>query len=153
MIQNAHRMNLPNTPDEHEFLRFSCVRGCTRCCEQKGWVYLTEEDLAGAARFLQMTPEAFERQYIYRTRHRARLRKPPRSQCHFLREGGCSIHPAKPTQCRLFPFWPELVEDRAEWLRAGESCPGINQGPLIHIGNAMEAASEMKTAYPLVYDD
>ena len=30
-------------------MRFECQRGCTACCEQKGFVYLTEGDLARAA--------------------------------------------------------------------------------------------------------
>jgi len=96
-------------------LHFACQPGCTACCEQKGFVYLTGGDLARAAHFLGMTPAAFERKYVYRTKNRMRLRVPRESQCNFLRDGGCSIHPAKPTQCRIFPFWPELVESRCEW--------------------------------------
>jgi Fe-S-cluster containining protein len=67
--------------------------------------------------------------------------------------GGCSIHPAKPTQCRLFPFWPELVENRKDWERAARTCPGIGTGPLIQIGTALETASEMRRAYPAMYDE
>src|SRR3974390_3722291 len=98
-------------------LRFTCQPGCTRCCEQKGYVYITEDDLRRAARLLGMTDAAFERKYVYRTRHLLRLRKPRGRQCHFLSGGGCRIHPAKPVQCRLFPFWPELVERPDEWRR------------------------------------
>jgi Fe-S-cluster containining protein len=132
-------------------LRFACQRGCTRCCEVTGYVYLTESDLRNAARYLGMTPAAFERRYVYRTRHLLRLRKPRGSQCHFLVGGGCSIHPAKPTQCRLFPFWPELVESRTEWVQTAKMCPGIGTGPLIQIGTALETASEMERAYPAMY--
>ncbi|MBI3209706.1 MAG: YkgJ family cysteine cluster protein [Candidatus Solibacter usitatus] len=132
-------------------LQFTCIRGCTKCCEQKGWVYISDSDLLAAARFLGMKADAFEKRYVVRTRHRMRLRKPPGKQCHFLEEGGCSIHPSKPTQCRLFPFWPELVEDRKEWKRTGRYCPGIGQGPLIQIGTAVETAHEMKAAYPAMY--
>jgi Fe-S-cluster containining protein len=132
-------------------LRFTCQRGCTNCCEQQGFVYLTEANLRDAARFLGMTPAAFERRYVYRTRHLLRLRKPRGKQCHFLVNGGCAIHPAKPVQCRLFPFWPELVEDRGEWNRTAKMCPGIGQGPLIQIGEALEVADEMRKAYPATY--
>ena len=31
-------------------LRFECQPGCTECCRQKGFVYLTEADMARAAR-------------------------------------------------------------------------------------------------------
>jgi Fe-S-cluster containining protein len=132
-------------------LRFACQPGCTACCEIKGSVYLSEEDLLKAARFLKLSPEEFERKYVYRTAHQIRLRKPKDRQCHFLKDGGCSIHPAKPTQCRLFPFWPEYVVSREEWRALKHRCPGIGKGELIQIGTAMEVASEMKTAYPVIY--
>ena len=136
-----------------EGLRFECQAGCTKCCEATGYVYLTEDDLKNAAAHVGMTAAAFEEQYVYRTKHMLRLRKPGNgAQCHFLGEGGCRIHPVKPVQCRLFPFWPELVEDRKQWTLTGDWCPGIGKGPLIQITNALEAASEMKRAYPDHYE-
>lgn len=132
-------------------LRFECQPGCTNCCNQSGFVYLSEDDLTRAARFVSMSPADFERKYVYRTRHELRFRKPRDRQCPFLVENGCSIHPAKPTQCRTFPFWPELVEDRDEWKRTRRFCPGIGKGPLIQIGDAMEIAEEQRRAYPGMY--
>lgn len=134
-------------------VRFTCQAGCTRCCDVEGYVYITEQDLRNAAAFLEMTAEDFERRYVYRTRHLLRLRKPKGSQCHFLLPSGCSIHSVKPTQCRLFPFWPELLESRQEWEKTGRRCPGIGKGRLIQIGTAHETASEMKLAYPSMYED
>jgi Fe-S-cluster containining protein len=134
-----------------EGLRFECQPGCTACCEQKGFVYLTEADLPRAAEFLGMTSEAFERKYVYRTKKQMRLRVPRESQCNFLRGGGCSIHPAKPTQCRTFPFWPELLESRQEWRKTAKYCPGIGKGPLIQIGVANQQAAEMREGYPEMY--
>lgn len=136
-----------------EEIRFTCQKGCTRCCEMTGYVYITEDDLRRAAAFLGTSAAAFEKKYVYRTRHLLRLRKPRGRQCHFLHAGGCTIHPAKPTQCRLYPFWPELVEQRQAWERERAVCPGIGDGPLIHIGTALETASEMKRAYPAMYWD
>jgi Fe-S-cluster containining protein len=132
-------------------LRFTCQPGCTNCCDQSGFVYLNESDLKRAARFVKMSARAFEEKYIYRTTHQMRFRKPPDKQCPFLEDHGCSIHPAKPTQCRTFPFWPELVESRAEWNRTARYCPGIGKGPLIQIGTAMEMAEEQRKAHPEDY--
>ncbi|MCC6292751.1 MAG: YkgJ family cysteine cluster protein [Bryobacterales bacterium] len=132
-------------------LRFACQPGCTNCCNVAGYVYLTEENLIEAARYLRLSAAEFERRFVYRTRHLLRLRKPRGSQCHFLKEDGCAIHPAKPTQCRLFPFWPELVKSAYAWKTAGRRCPGIGQGPLVQIGEALEQASEMEHAYPTIY--
>ena len=134
-------------------VRFECIPGCTNCCDQKGYVYLSESDVERAASFVGLSQAEFEARYIYRTKYLIRLRKPPDRQCHFLLESGCSIHPAKPTQCRLFPFWPELLEDRREWNRTARYCPGIGTGRLYQIGTALETASEMKSSYPTMYND
>lgn len=136
-----------------EGLRFECQPGCTECCRQKGFVYLTERDIARAAAFLKLEPAEFERRYVFRTRNRTRLRVPRDATCYFLQDGGCSIHPAKPTQCGIFPFWPELVESRREWLKVARGyCPGIGKGPLIQIEAARAQAEEMRAAYPGLYE-
>lgn len=132
-------------------LRFTCQPGCTKCCDMDGLVYLNEDDLKKAAKFVGMSARKFEAKYLYRTRHQMRFRKPREKQCPFLEEGGCSIHPAKPTQCRTFPFWPELVEKRAAWNKTARYCPGIGKGPLIQIGTAMEMAEEQRLGYPEMY--
>jgi hypothetical protein len=41
-------------------VRFTCQSGCTNCCDQKGNVYLTEDDLQRAAAFTGMSAAAFE---------------------------------------------------------------------------------------------
>src|SRR5579862_7834232 len=132
-------------------LRFTCQPGCTKCCEQQGFVYLSEADVLRLAEFLEIAAADFERRYVYRTKNRIRLRSPRHAQCYFLKAGGCSVHPAKPTQCRTFPFWPELVESKREWQKTAEYCPGIGKGPLIQIGTAMEVAQEQRLAYPDMY--
>lgn len=133
-------------------IRFECQAGCTKCCEQQGFVYLTENDLVRIAGFVGMGPADFERRYVYRTKKLIRLLVPRHSQCHFLRDDGCSIHTVKPTQCRVFPFWPELVDDKREWRKTAAWCPGIGEGKLIQIETAKKQAAEMREAYPGMYD-
>jgi len=132
-------------------MRFECQPGCTECCRQQGFVYLSEADIERAAAYLGMTPKSFERKYVYRTTNRLRLRIPRRTHCHFLHEGGCGIHPAKPTQCRTFPFWPELVDHPRAWAKTAKYCPGVGQGPLIQIAVARAGAAEMREALPNHY--
>jgi Fe-S-cluster containining protein len=98
-----------------------------------------------------MTASEFERRYVYRTKHLLRLRVPRQQQCYFLREGGCSIHTVKPVQCRMFPFWPELVDSKREWKKTAAWCPGMGKGDLVQIEVARERAAEMKAAYPAMY--
>lgn len=98
-----------------------------------------------------MTPRAFERRHVYRSKYLLRLRKPRGAQCPFLQPEGCGIHPAKPTQCRAFPFWPELVGDRKEWKEVSGYCPGIDRGPLVSIEKTLRATNEMRQSYPGMY--
>jgi hypothetical protein len=135
-----------------EGLRFACQSGCIACCTEKGFVYLSEADALRIAEFLGLSAQAFEDRYCYRTRRQLRLRVPREVKCHFLGESGCSIHAVKPTQCRIFPFWPELVKSRAEWRKTAKYCPGLGQGPLIEIEVARAQAQEMREAYPAMYE-
>ena len=132
-------------------LRFECQPGCTKCCEQQGFVYLTVDDLERIAAYVGMPAQEFEKRFVYRTKHRLRLRVPRQQQYPFLRDSGCSIHEVKPVQCRSFPFWPELVNSKREWKKAATWCPGIGQGELVQIAAAKERATEMEAAHPELY--
>ncbi len=48
-------------------LRFTCQRGCINCCDQDGFVYLTESDVTRAAEFVGLSQTVFEERYLYRT--------------------------------------------------------------------------------------
>lgn len=133
-------------------MRFQCQPGCTKCCEQQGFVYLTEDDIPRLAAFLGMSAAAFEKRYVYRTKNLRRLRVPRHAQCEFLKDGGCSVHPAKPFQCRAFPYWPELVGNKKNWEKTGAWCPGIGKGDLVNITLAREVAAEMKSVHAALYE-
>jgi Fe-S-cluster containining protein len=128
----------------HQF-RFECQPGCTACCETEGEVRLTSEDIRNASAFLGITAEAFVSAYTTGAGALSGLR------CPFLGPNGCAIHPAKPTQCRLYPFWPEIVETRQAWHRTARTCPGIGKGPLIQIADAVTISAEMKAVFPDSY--
>ena len=109
---------------------------------------MTEADIVRLAGYLKITAVVFERRYVYRTRNLRRLRVPRQVQCVFLKSDGCSVHPAKPLQCQTFPFWPELVDDKREWLKTAQWCPGIGKGPLVNIAAARSIAQTMRDADP-----
>jgi Fe-S-cluster containining protein len=132
-------------------IRFECQSGCTKCCDQQGFVYLTEDDIVRLASFLNLTTTEFESRYVYRTRKLRRLRVPRHSQCSFLDAGRCSVHEAKPLQCGTFPYWPELLKSAKSWYAVGKWCPGIGKGELVNIEAARRSAGEMKAAHPDLY--
>ena len=133
-------------------IRFECQPGCTRCCDQQGFVYLTEEDIDRLAAYLKIPPAEFEKRHVYRTRNQRRLRVPRHARCSFLDAGGCSVHAAKPLQCRTFPYWPELLKSPRAWHATGKWCPGIGKGELVNIELAEAQSAEMKSAHAGFYE-
>jgi Fe-S-cluster containining protein len=119
----------------------------------EGEVFLSEEDLIRIAGHISVEPAEFEEKYVHRTKSSLRLRKPSDRQCLFHRDGRCSIHPVKPVQCRVFPFWPEIIESAEAWDQTAQRCPGMNKGPLVQIEAACEISQEMRLAYPQMYPD
>ena len=71
-------------------MRFQCQRGCIRCCEQKGFVYLTRDDIARLAAHLGLSQTEFRRRYLCGPPSLPRFRKPRGRQCPFLLADGCS---------------------------------------------------------------
>ncbi|QED26573.1 YkgJ family cysteine cluster protein [Microvenator marinus] len=108
-------------------LRFECT-GCGECCRKPGWVFFTEEDIATASAFLGISPEEFEERFLETSDGRYYVDVPEESACPFLLDDACTIHSARPVQCRTYPFWPEIVKSPGGWVRERKECPGIDQG-------------------------
>jgi hypothetical protein len=55
----------------------------------------------------------------------------PGDDCRFLKNNRCSVYAGRPTQCRTWPFWPELLKSRKAWNREVTGfCPGVGKGPV-----------------------
>ena len=133
-------------------MRFECQSGCVRCCEQKGFVYVTREDIARLAEHVGLTRAEFKRRYLCGTAPLLRFRKQRHKQCPFLLAGGCSVHAIKPLQCSSFPYWPELLASADERREAAKYCPGMNRGPVVNGEIAREVAAQVQLAFPELYD-
>ena len=128
--------------------RFECQAGCTNCCTQSGHVWVTEEDVERIAVYLGLDRATFEKRYVYKSKQGLRLTIPGPHSCHFLMDGGCSIHAVKPLQCRVFPYWPENVANRASWKKLSRYCPGIGVGPLVQISTVRQQSQAYHDAFP-----
>jgi len=90
-------------------LYFGCTE-CGNCCsDTSGYVELTEEEAGNIAEFLGLSETDFLEKFIEVTKDAAslHLKSHENGDCIFLVENRCSIYPARPLQCRTFPFWPE----------------------------------------------
>jgi uncharacterized protein len=132
-------------------MRFECQRGCVACCEQKGNVYVTREDIARLAEHLGISRAEFRRRYLCGSAPLLRFRKQRHKACPFLLPGGCSVHEVKPLQCSSFPFWPELLHSASERREAKKYCPGLGKGPVADKDQARAVAAQVQTAFGTLY--
>ncbi len=133
--------DLTTSPFYADGLRFDCTR-CQRCCRiEPGFVFLSRQDLARLATHLGVSEAEVESEYCRSVDAggvpRLSLKEQANYDCVFWRDAGCSVYEARPTQCQSFPFWSANVESADGWQAVGESCPGVDRGPL---RSAMEIA-------------
>lgn len=127
--------------------RFQCQPGCTECCTQEGDVWMTGDDAERAAKLLDVTPEDFREAYCETAAGELRLTTPEDGHCHFLLEGACAIHQAKPVQCRTFPFWTENVKNKRTWKNLSRFCPGIGVGEILPIEHVRSQTQDCADAF------
>ena len=130
-------------------LSFECQR-CLYCCSaEPGYVFLTKSDIEAASSFLGLSEDQFIEIYCryvdYGSYLMVSLKERDNFDCEFLSEKGCTIYPARPMQCRTYPFWKNIMESEKSWKKEGESCPGIGKGCRIsrkEIEDRMKKSSE-----------
>jgi Fe-S-cluster containining protein len=108
-------------------LQFECTQ-CGDCCTgAPGYVWVTYRETEALARFLQMSNATFRKRYVRKIGRRYSLTERANSDCVFFNQG-CTVYPARPKQCRTFPFWPENLSSRKAWEELEGQCPGARAG-------------------------
>lgn len=51
-------------------------------------------------------------------------------ECLFLDGKKCGVYSARPTQCRTWPFWPEVMDAKVWNEEVASFCPGVGKGKL-----------------------
>ncbi|MDD3917869.1 MAG: YkgJ family cysteine cluster protein [Synergistaceae bacterium] len=113
-----------------EGLHFTCL-GCGRCCRgEPGAIFFTPEEEEKIASFLSLPVSEFRRRYVTSRWRAPSLKEKNNGDCVFYDAAAdrCFIYRVRPLQCRLFPFWPALLESEEAWNQAAALCPGMNQG-------------------------
>ena len=119
----------PPTPDRwyKDGLRFECTQ-CGDCCTgAPGYVWVTHRESDAIARFLQMSRDTFRKRYVREVGRRYSLIERANGDCVFFHDG-CTVYPARPKQCRTYPFWPENLSSRSAWEELESECPGARPG-------------------------
>jgi uncharacterized protein len=116
-------------PWYHEGLAFSCTR-CGACCTgAPGYVWVSHEEIERLAQFRGETVDQFCAQFVRRVGNNRSLIEKPGGDCIFWdAQAGCTVYPARPVQCRTWPFWPENVETPEDWTQITQICPGSGRG-------------------------
>ena len=120
--------------EEGPGLRFECTQ-CGKCCtfrDEYAHVYLNRLEVKALAEHLELEVRAFRRRYTFTDEYGWTQLRTAGERCVFLDAdtGRCLVYPARPTQCRTFPFWRDLVED-GEWTEeAVRICEGVGRGRL-----------------------
>ena len=128
-------------------LQFTCTQ-CGNCCTGgPGYVWLTEQEVERMAEFLKLTVEETMANYCREIFGRISLKEARNARgeydCEFLIDipvestgkdnvvqtrRGCSIYPVRPLQCRTWPFWDGILEQKENWDNATNRCHGMNRG-------------------------
>ncbi len=134
-------------------LNFECQR-CSYCCRHEpGYVFLSENDLNPMIKEMKMTEEAFIKKYCIKVDiglfSRISLIEKENHDCIFWSDKGCQVYNSRPLQCRSYPFWSHVVDDKESWVEEGKSCPGIGKGK-IHTKKDIEKWLKKRKNDPLI---
>jgi hypothetical protein len=110
-------------------LTFACTQ-CGKCCTgEPGEVIVNDKERAALARHLKLTPEEVRKQFCRSHRGKLLLKEKVNGDCIFYKDG-CTVYPARPMQCRTYPFWVDNLRSEEAWADTCAACPGIGEGRL-----------------------
>ncbi|NJM09896.1 MAG: YkgJ family cysteine cluster protein [Bdellovibrionaceae bacterium] len=113
-----------------EGIQFQC-QGSGNCCVSRGgygYVYVTKADRKAMAKQLGISATAFTQKYCDQEGGIWKLKNGPSDDCLFLNDKKCSIYLGRPTQCRTWPFWPEVMNAKVWRQEVAKFCPGVGKG-------------------------
>lgn len=135
-----------DSPWFRDGLSFECTR-CGACCTgAPGYVWVNAEEIARLAEFRGESVERFSKQFVRRVNGRFSLVEKPGGDCIFWDKSvGCTVYPARPVQCRTWPFWPENIESPDSWHEVTKRCPGSGRGQWFSVEEIVATAAKVHT--------
>lgn len=113
-------------------IRFEC-QGSGQCCvsrDEYGYVYMTKEDRIRMAQSLDIPTPEFTKEYCIKEDGIYHLKDGQDGRCLFLVDKKCGVYEGRPTQCRTWPFWPEVMNAKTWKKEVADYCPGVGKGRL-----------------------
>ncbi len=92
-------------------------------------VKVDREDIRKISSYLKIDQETFAKKYLRIVDGEISLREYRNGDC-FMYDNGCKIYPARPMQCRTFPFWKSHLKEKVAWKKQTRTCPGMDRGRL-----------------------
>ena len=116
-------------PWYHRGLDFKCTE-CGKCCTgSPGHTWVSEDEIVALAAYLKLSSDEFGKKYLRKVGSRySLLENPVNYDCVFLKDNKCRVYPARPTQCRTYPWWLQNLTSEEAWQKAASNCEGIQKG-------------------------
>jgi Fe-S-cluster containining protein len=130
-----------------EGLPFTCT-GCGKCCQNDGEVWFNTDEFYDLSLLLDKAFEDTINEYMETIsfgwlKAKNKISNDGHDSCVFLGPDGktCTVYKARPTQCRTYPYWPDLLVNKStwdaeavvpdmmvgkHWTKEGGGCEGIN---------------------------
>lgn len=113
--------------DAKEASIFNCQM-CGHCCEGKGGIIVSPNDLARLSSFLQLPESEVIDRFGEYLGGKLQIRTGMDGYCIFFQQGrGCTVHEGKPDICRAWPFFKGNLVDSESFEMAKDFCPGIDK--------------------------
>lgn len=128
-----------------EGIQFQC-QGSGNCCVSRGeygFVFLSLLDRKRFAKYFKIRTAEFTKKYCQNTKGAWHLKEEPsRQNCIFLKGKQCGTYEARPTQCRTWPFWPEVMNAKTWKAEVASFCPGVGKGKVYTANEIQEQLHE-----------
>lgn len=137
-------------------IQFQC-QGSGKCCVshgEYGFVFLTLQDRKRMAKHLKLSTAAFTKKHCDRQGPAYHLKEDPKNtDCQFLENKRCGIYEARPTQCRTWPFWPEVMSPKTWKKEVANFCPGVGRGPVVPVTDIRRDLDEQTLSEKEIWDE
>jgi uncharacterized protein len=95
------------------------------------------------AKYFKISTRAFTLKYCEKDSGHFQLKESSeRADCLFLANKRCSVYEARPTQCRTWPFWPEVMNAKTWAKEVASFCPGVGKGQIVSAERIQEILTE-----------